>query len=558
VPPRSRQLRKWRRRGRRGQVAAVATIFGLLLVVVFIANYLTTTLPAQMSVNDLDHVIQVENQVGQLQALLEAASSANAVGAELTSPITLGAQGQPPFASADSGSIGPAANGSYFQVNSTLSGPLTYTPPTGGVAGTGYDVPSNGCTVTGTAVTCSGSNRFQWNFSATATNFAFHTTAGSYLINVTDSGASAVANAQITVIAAGSNPLDLLVIGNNDTIPITIPNTGTVVNLVVFGNYDTSTIAVTAAGPTERVNLYEVGLHDTTTLTGGVAGTTVLGLIWGSSDTVTGPTTAESNGNTKVFVYFSGFTATTTACPNGNIATSDTVTGSSTAGTYTANWNVTSPFTPAVPADWTPKSQVVSPIAGACPFFSASSIPFNLAQATAGFDVHLSNTYIPSADVAFDQGAVVFAQDGGTPEMVDGPALSATLNGLAYTSLSIWFPVFVGSLPTDSGLSTTSFAARLISVTTIALTTASSLGVQNNTNIVITVQTPFAAAWENWLVNSPNFPNSDFTCLPATGPACNGPWASGGPMGTVTLTIPTTTQLDTLTIQVATFSVGLV
>jgi len=67
VPPRSRQLRKWRRRGRRGQVAAVATIFGLLLVVVFIANYLTTTLPAQMSVNDLDHVIQVENQVGQLQ-----------------------------------------------------------------------------------------------------------------------------------------------------------------------------------------------------------------------------------------------------------------------------------------------------------------------------------------------------------------------------------------------------------------------------------------------------------------------------------------------------------
>lgn len=534
----------------------MATIFGLLLVVVFVANYLTTTLPGQMSINDLNHVIQVQNQVGRLQALLMSASSSNAVGAELTAPVTLGSLGQPPFASADTGSIGPAANGSYFQVNSTLSGPLTYSPPTGGTAGTGYDIPSNGCTVSGTGATCSRTNTFQWNFSGSAVNYAFTTTAGTYLINVTDSGTSSVATASITVSASASKPLDLLVIGNNDTITVTLPTTGSVVRLVVFGNYDTSTISVTAAGAAERVNLYEVGLHDTTTLSK-AAGLIFLASIWGSTDTVTGPTTANSNAATKASVYFSGFTPTTTSCPNANIATSDTVSGSSTAGTYTAEWNVTSPFTPTAVTDWTLTSQVVSPTAGACPFFSASTIPFNLAQASSGLDVHLANTYIPSGDVAFDQGAVIYAQDGGIPTVVDGPGLSATQNGNFFTSLSIWFPVFVGTLPTDSGLSTTSIAARLISVNTIALTTASSLGIANSTNVVITIHSPYATAWANWLNDNPTFTNN-YVCLPATGPACNGPYTSGGPMGTVILTIPTSTQLDTLTIQVATYSISLV
>ena len=48
----------------------MATILGLLLVVTVIANYLATTLPAQMSVNDLNHEIAVENQLGHFQAVL--------------------------------------------------------------------------------------------------------------------------------------------------------------------------------------------------------------------------------------------------------------------------------------------------------------------------------------------------------------------------------------------------------------------------------------------------------------------------------------------------------
>jgi hypothetical protein len=556
VRPRRRQLRKWRLRGRKGQVAAVATILGLLIVVVFIANYLTATLPGQMSINDLDHVVQVENQVGRFQALLESASATSAIGAELTAPITLGSQGQPPFASADSGQIGPSANGSYFQVNSTLSGPLIYTPPTGGTAGTGYDVPAGGCAVSATGAVCSGTNRFQWNFSGSAVNYAFTTTAGSYLINVTDSGASNVAQATITVTASASNPLDLLVIGNNDTIPVTIPVTATFVNVFVFGNYDTTTFTATGAGATDHVRLYEFGVHDVTTLIRS-AGLTFLGSIWGGTDSVAGPTTANSNGGTKVNVYFSGFNSAGTACPVDNIATSDTVSGSSTTGTYAAVWNVTTAFTPAAVADWTLTSQILAPIPNACPFFQQSAIPFNLARASAGFDVHLRNTYIPTGDVVFDQGAVIYAQSGGRAQMVDNPEISASTNGGIFTSLSLWFPTFSASVPTDAGVSTTSLSARLVSVNTIYLTAQNVLGIENMTNVVITIHSPFVGAWESYLNSTGTFSNS-YVCLPAGGPACSGLYAPNGPMGTIVLTIPTTTQLDTLKIQIATFNITLV
>ncbi len=89
--------RAWRRRGRRAQVSAIATLFGLLLVVTFIGNYLTTVLPGQMSSNDLNHGLLVEDQVGRLATLLRNEVSADAVGAQITQPVSLGSSGEPPF-----------------------------------------------------------------------------------------------------------------------------------------------------------------------------------------------------------------------------------------------------------------------------------------------------------------------------------------------------------------------------------------------------------------------------------------------------------------------------
>ncbi len=114
--------RPWRARGRKGQASAVATILGLLLVVTFIANYLSTTLPQQMTINEVTHELTVENQVGTLAALLVKAGTKDAVGAELTQPVTLGTAGEPPFAPAEAGAIGPSTTGVQEYVQVALTG----------------------------------------------------------------------------------------------------------------------------------------------------------------------------------------------------------------------------------------------------------------------------------------------------------------------------------------------------------------------------------------------------------------------------------------------------
>ncbi len=103
----------------------MATILGLLLVVIFIASYLSTTLPSTMGQNDLQHVVQVENQVAQFGTLLQAYSAADAVGAQVSAPITLGTLGAPPFAAPDSSTITPLVNQSALTVAFTITGPST-------------------------------------------------------------------------------------------------------------------------------------------------------------------------------------------------------------------------------------------------------------------------------------------------------------------------------------------------------------------------------------------------------------------------------------------------
>ena len=99
----------------------MATILGLLLVVTFIANYIATTLPNTMGQNDLQHELQVENQVSQLSALIQAVAGTDALGAQVSQPITLGSQGAPPFAGPDGGSITTSATVANTTGNYPLS-----------------------------------------------------------------------------------------------------------------------------------------------------------------------------------------------------------------------------------------------------------------------------------------------------------------------------------------------------------------------------------------------------------------------------------------------------
>jgi hypothetical protein len=107
-------------------VSAVAVILGLLLVVTFIANYLTTTLPNTMGQNDLAHEAQVQDQVAQLGGVMLIAAQQGAIGAQISGPISLGSAGAPPFAGQDPSTITPLANRSLYTVGFSLTGPTPW------------------------------------------------------------------------------------------------------------------------------------------------------------------------------------------------------------------------------------------------------------------------------------------------------------------------------------------------------------------------------------------------------------------------------------------------
>ncbi len=575
---RCRPVRKWRLRGRRGQVSAVATILGLLLVVTFIANYLTATLPGQMSVNDLNHVVQVQDQVGRLSALLQAASADDAVGAQLTQPLTLGSAGQPPFALADPGSVGPTTNGSSYNVTLPIGGSWFYSFPTIGtpLGYTGF--PSSSCTPSaGTQLVCKGSSTAFWNVSETSlTNLVFTGASGTYNVEIKDSGTSTAHLATITTTMNNVGTLNLLVIGNNTTIPLGITGAATI-NIEIVGNYDTLTITNSAVAST--VDLLEVGLQDTTTLSD-AQDLTFLANIDGTTDSVTVTTnTADLSASTVVSVYFMGDSPATTACPNDNSAASDSVSGGSTYttttpthghpttswwGDYNVTYNVTStPATPTTtpPAWWTAYNpsefNAIIPAAENCPLFAQAAVPLYLTALGGGVAVHLASTYIPSSDVALDQGAVVYAQQGGIPILLDPPGITTTMSNGALVSLSIWLPIFVGTISVDSGLSTAEFQARLVAVNTVTFTSGSLTDIAAGNDINFTVVSPFAAAWVGYYNATYPYDTFGFGC---SGPAaaCDGPYTTGGPLGTAWLDIPTGGQLATVVVQTATFAVSLV
>ena len=567
VNRRRHRLRQWRLRGRRGQVSAVATILGLLLVVTYIANYLTTTLPQQMSTNDLNHVVEVENQVGRLQALLEAATTADATGAQFTQPITLGGAGQPPFASADAATIGPATSGSSFNLTMPIGGAFTYTPPK--VTTNTHNTPA-GCTFTGaptTGVACTTATTLFWNFtSAVQQNYAISVANGIYFINGSVSGASTAALSVITTGLTGTGILDLMIVGSNDSIPLTITASGTV-NVVIVGNYDNLTIADTAAAA--NVNLTEAGLHDTTWISS-APGITFNGWISGTTDSVTvTKAIANLNAETQASVYFQGDSPSATACPNDDTAISDFVAGghAKAGGVYYGHYNVTynvtsTPFTPttAPPVIWSEYNpsyiNLVLSTPGQCPFYIQAATPLYLGALGGGFNVQLANSYLPPADIAFDEGGVIYSQSGGAPIMLDPPAFTATLSSGDLATFSIWFPVFVGTIPVEYGLSTAEISTRLLSVDSITLTPTSSTTIAANSNLNITITSPFAAAWVGWFNTTVPYDTYNFGC---TGPtaACNGPYSPFAPLGTVWIDIPTGPILSKVNIQIATFSVSL-
>jgi hypothetical protein len=539
------RLRKWRLRGRRGQVAAVATILGLLLVVTFIANYLTATLPGQMSVNELNHEIQVQDQVGRLQALLQAASSADRVGAQFTQPITLGGAGQPPFAGPDSAHIAPGNVSGSFAVNFTASLPATVVgtgPVKDGVAGTGA------CTGGGTTRCPSGT----W-FSLTAVN---PTVANDLLVLVvtvyeesaalTTADVASTAGSAWTLVTGGGNTA-----ANNFVQYVfwTIdPNTGAdTVSVGAAGltAHDGSAVVVAikdeeSSNPINTVGGFTNAVTSTTssaTVSSPASGL-VLGLVSSATASGTFPTvTANSVGTpcTATCVAIgseNGENFGTTFAEFENASTNETYTASATLSVAESSGEIALSVNPEYTVE--PGIQIGS----------GSGAP------GASFVVHLQNTYSPSAEVAFDQGAVVYAQPGSVPIFIDSPAVT-----YSDSSLSLWIPVFKGTLPVESGLGTSDVIARLVSSDTFVFPNTG-LTLLLGSQVTVSLASPYWAAWVGFFESLPGL-SGDVSCQYLSGGSCPAASAAsyqpGGPVATVTVTIPATS----LTLQVATFAISL-
>ncbi|MGA8709801.1 MAG: hypothetical protein WB786_01000 [Thermoplasmata archaeon] len=527
--------RAWRRRSRRAQVSAVATILGLLLVVTFIANYLATTLPNTMGQNDLQHEVIVENQVAQLSALSQVTAQSGALGSEISQPITLGSASAPPFANADSSTVLPGNATGGLGVSFTLTGGSTYNPPTGGPSG----VSAPGCTTTSSTILCSGGATVNANFTGAlggqATYAVTLSGGGSLHLNI----ASNHSVISVTVSASTSVVFDLL--GNNDTVTMdvsTLPET-----ILILGNDDTLTM--TGSGTNSHPNILVVGNRDTVT-TSALSGTnSVVATYYGSSEVFT---PGVLSGTANFGVYFNGFNPSSPSptCPVDNLSSSDIVHQPTGGTSFAVTYNNTVYSGSGTNGKWGVTYQIPTPFS--CPFFSQAVQPISngLSPPSASFIVQLRNTYAPSAEVAYDQGAVVYAQPGSIPIFYAPPPISFA-NGV----LTLFVPQFYGHLGSEAGVGTADITLRLLSSHSFVVP-SNSFGFQASSNVVITIKTPYAAAWAaNLLGNSALAPY--VTCAPISCVTiAKTLYYPGHALDTITLSIPTAGLIfDLLTAQYA-------
>ena len=475
-----------------------------------------------MGQNDLQHEVIVENQVAQMSALLQATAQNGLRGSEISQPITLGSASAPPFANADSSTVLPGNASGGLGVSFALAGGLTYNPPNGGPSG----VSAPGCTTTSSTVVCAGGATVTANFTGAlggqATYAVTLSGGGSLHLNIA-SNHSAVT---ITVSASTSVVFDLL--GNNDTVSMavsTLPET-----VLILGNDDTLTM--TGSGTNSHPNILVVGNRDTVT-TSALSGTnSIVATFYGTSEVFT---PGVLSGTAHFGVYFNGFNplSPSATCPVDNLSSTDIVHQPTGGTSFAVTYNNTVYSGSGTNGAWGVTYQIPTPFS--CPFFSQAiqSVSNGLSPPSAALIVQLRNTYAPSAEVAYDQGAVVYAQPGSIPIFYVPPPI-AFANGM----LTLFVPQFSGHVGSEAGVGTADVTLRLLSSQSFVVP-SNNFGFQNNSNIVITVKTPYAAAWAaNLLGNSALAPY--VTCAPISCVTmAKTLYYPGHALDTITITIPT-------------------
>ncbi|HYK93917.1 MAG TPA: hypothetical protein VEY07_07755 [Thermoplasmata archaeon] len=455
---RFRTIRQHRRRANKAQVAAVATILGLLLVVTFISQFVLQPLPAQMAGLETEHTFQVENQLSRLQATILAEAIHPQYHLALSSPITLGSQAAPPWGYASPGQILPEGGSVRTVTNYQISHVVPHEP--------------------------------RWNFGSSCLLNGSGKCAGNGNIdtwNVTNQN-----NSAFTITVNGNrNSIQYNITGNNDTITIdwTGGDTG-FVNFIINGSDDHI--------------IYNKGGSDTTTPTANF-------FFYGQRDIFDfNPSGSHSSkGGMTVNVVFVG--TLSLICPYGNLSATDRIgalgTGGSNLDMNVIWWNAvgytsrphTIPYPGGSGSNESLTFQNFTGVVG-CAFTLAYSTNY-ANQYGAGILVHLFNTYSPQTDVAYDQGAVVEESTGGSSIMVSPPELIYSVQPQGVIA-DLTLVDLVGSFSSSGGFETADVTSTVLNVQT--------LNIQNGVNrfylstpLFFNVTTAFPQAWATFFQSAP-------------------------------------------------------
>ena len=466
---RFRTIRQRRRRANAAQVAAVATIFGLLLVVTFISAFIIEPLPANMGALEYQHLLQVENQIARLQATVLAEAAHPGLDLSLSTPITLGSQALAPWASPSSGSIEPESTILSTQTNYGIAEVFSHQPNWNN---------GSSCLFGGSGHCAGNGNLDTWN--VTGKN---HT---SFTLTVN----------------GNSNSAEYNISGNNDT--ITISWTGG----------DTGFVYFIINGSNDIIN-YNKGGSDTTS-------PVVTFLFYGQNDVFNfSPSGSHSSrGQMTLNVVFVG--SLSEICPYGNLSNTDTLgalgTGGSNLWMNVTWWNALG-YASAGHFVTYPGGGSSNEHLGffnntgyvACAFTDQFASSYTQ-QFESGILVTLNNRYIPPAYVAFDQGAVIESEEGGSSVIVSPPPIVVKHTPQGFAA-SVTLINFIGNFSESGGIATSAITTRIVNVHSFSIVNGQS-GFHLELPFYLNITTAFPLAWYDYFLSQPTLFPGGSTCTP--------------------------------------------
>lgn len=444
-----RKLRGRRGRARAGQVSAVATIFGLLLVVAFIAQFEIAPLPGQLALAELGHVSEVENQMGRLQVDVLALAGHSNMPLSIVTPITLGSTAVPPFGLASPGMLGPDTH-EYANLTYTTSRIFPFLPLWNATPG---------CSDTGSPC----NKGVEWdNITGTPNStYSFKLNGGSpsFLLNFTGSYDS------ITVNWLGKS------IG------------------ITYLEFNGSYLHITM----------DKGSN------GGGGNPRIVVLVYGQHDVVETALNGQGIDMRTSFVGTDG----SQICPATNLSSTDSFYWNGTGNSNTAvnvTWfnNVgydTGPTVFTFGTTSTESFQNVSLGNSGCAWTRAyaSSYPVELGP---GIAVNLQNRYVSDTVVAFDHGAVVASTAGAGSTMISPPPFEFTESTAGWDA-TIHVVNVIANRTAASGTGLVGVVTQLVSVDTATLTQQLGNG-EYFTGAFFNLTTAYPEAWTQFFQQLPS------------------------------------------------------